>query len=278
MLKDASEAEQMVHELHMTVIGITADLIARNSQFNTDYRTALTNVGLQCSDRQCQGALSLVGTALGYAGWIEICTSVIVLLVYFKLRPNERMTFEDLTAIATDAPEMPEMDERLAKSESFRASMRSFSRSATRLTRLRSAVGSITSRGSSSRGLKSAPSGELAKSSSSEWRWGAHSNSSADLVTAKSTESRSGLQSATSAELLPFRSSFKEARQAGKLTVEPVDEGAEENDVEVACDTAVPAAAASESSNTALIGSAALQSADASAAQPGMGSQGTERV
>jgi hypothetical protein len=96
--------------------------------------------------------------------------------------------------------------------------------------------------------------------------------SSGDLATAKSSDSRSGLQSATSAELLPFRSSFKEARQAARLTVAPVDEGAEENDVEVACDTAAPTATAAENSNTALIGSAALQSADASAAQP-MGSQ-----
>jgi hypothetical protein len=108
VVKNISEAEQMVHELHVVVIGMTVDLIARNAQFKTDYRRALTNVGLQCTDRVCQTTLSILGTALGYVGWLEIIASALVLLAYFRLDPSQRLDLSQLTAIATDAPELPQ--------------------------------------------------------------------------------------------------------------------------------------------------------------------------
>jgi hypothetical protein len=108
LLEHLSEAEQMMHELHMVAIGMTADLIARNAQFKTDYRRALTNVGLQCTDRVCQTTLSILGTALGYVGWLEIIASALVLLAYFRLDPSQRLELSQLTAIATDAPELPQ--------------------------------------------------------------------------------------------------------------------------------------------------------------------------
>ncbi len=102
-----SEAEQMVHEVLMTYIGIAADMMTRSSQWKTDYKRGLTNIGLQCSDVRCMSMLGLIGTALGYTSWLEMCASVVVLLLYFGLRPDERVPHSDLTAIVTDAPDMP---------------------------------------------------------------------------------------------------------------------------------------------------------------------------
>jgi hypothetical protein len=102
-----SEAEQMVHELHVAVIGVTAQLLGNSPQFRTDYRRGLSNVGLQCVDRVCQSILGTVGTALGYAGWLEIVASALVLLTYFRLQPSQRVDVRVMTAIATDAPELP---------------------------------------------------------------------------------------------------------------------------------------------------------------------------
>jgi hypothetical protein len=115
-----SEAEQLMHELHTTVMGLTADMLARNQQFSTDYKRALSNIGLQCTERLCLSTLGLIGTALGYAGWLEICASIMVLLVYFKIKPQERVAYGDVTAIVTDAPEMPE-DLELYKSGAWKS-------------------------------------------------------------------------------------------------------------------------------------------------------------
>jgi hypothetical protein len=105
----------MMHEFQMVVTGIAGDMIASNKKFSTDYRRALGNVGLQCEDKICMTVLGLVGTALGYASWLEICASVAVLLVYFRIRPDERMAYGDITAIAVDAPAMPEEIEAMRK-------------------------------------------------------------------------------------------------------------------------------------------------------------------
>jgi hypothetical protein len=108
LVKNISEAEQMVHELHVVVIGMTADLIARSAQFRVNYRHALTNIDLTCTNRVCQSTLSILGTALGYVGWLEIVASALVLLAYFRLDPSQRLDISQLTAIATDAPELPQ--------------------------------------------------------------------------------------------------------------------------------------------------------------------------
>ncbi len=107
VLANVSHAEQMIHEYQMVIMGITADMIANNKKFTTDYRRALANVALQCEDKQCMSALGLVGTALGYASWLEVCASALVLLLYFRLVPEDRMACGDAVAIAVDAPAMP---------------------------------------------------------------------------------------------------------------------------------------------------------------------------
>jgi hypothetical protein len=102
ILTNASAAEQMMHELQTVVIGMAADLIARNPQFHTDYRRALSSVGLQCTDRICQGTLSILGTALGYAAWLEIIASAIVLWIYFRIFPEQSKSFIEMTTIASE--------------------------------------------------------------------------------------------------------------------------------------------------------------------------------
>jgi hypothetical protein len=107
VLEHASEAELLVHELQVAVIGVTAQLIGKSPQFRTDYRRGLSNVGLQCVDRVCQSVLGIVGSALGYAAWLEIVASAVVLLAYFRLKPDQRIDAGMLMAIAADAPELP---------------------------------------------------------------------------------------------------------------------------------------------------------------------------
>jgi hypothetical protein len=101
------EAQQMVHEMQTTFIGIATDVIIRNTKFLTDYRRGLTNIGMQCSDVRCMSILGLIGTALGYTTWLELCASILVLLIYFFLKPAERVAYDDLTAIITAAPVLP---------------------------------------------------------------------------------------------------------------------------------------------------------------------------
>jgi hypothetical protein len=109
LLQHGSEAELLVHELQVAVIGLSAQLIGKSPQFRFDYRRGLSNVALQCVDRVCQSVLGVIGSALGYAAVLEIVGSALVLLAYFRLHPEQRIELAQLAAIATEAPELPDV-------------------------------------------------------------------------------------------------------------------------------------------------------------------------
>ena len=79
---------------------MAANLVAQNRQFAVDFQRSLLNVGLQCEERTCDNPISTLGNALGYSTYLEIVACVMVLLVYVKIKPEERIDMKKLMAYA----------------------------------------------------------------------------------------------------------------------------------------------------------------------------------
>jgi hypothetical protein len=106
-LVDVDRSEKALHEGMALFIGMAADMLSSNAQLQEDLRRGLLTVTLQCEATRCMSVLSVIGVALGYAGWLEMAASFVVLAIYLQGRPRERVTPAQLMAVITDAPEIP---------------------------------------------------------------------------------------------------------------------------------------------------------------------------
>lgn len=112
-LRDVDASERSLHDSMVLFIGMATEMLGKNPQFQQDMRRGLLTVMLPCEATRCMSVLGVIGVAMGYAGWLEMLASFFILAIYLHARPKERITPNQLMAVITDAPEIPELGDTI---------------------------------------------------------------------------------------------------------------------------------------------------------------------
>jgi hypothetical protein len=112
-LRDVDAMERVLHDSMALFMAMATEMLASNAQLHEDLRRGLLTVTLQCEATRCMSVLSIIGVALGYAGWLEMLACFVILSFYLRGRPRERITTSQLMAVITDAPEIPTPDDAI---------------------------------------------------------------------------------------------------------------------------------------------------------------------